>query len=84
VPGAGDVEGVEVPGLDHPVQVGVQEIETRRRSPVPEQAGLDVFGQERFTQQRIVQQIDLSDRQVVGRPPVPIDQSQILGGVGDA
>ena len=39
---AGDVNHVEVELFDQPVQVDVDEVQARRRSPVPKQARLDV------------------------------------------
>ena len=84
---SGHVQHVQVPLLDHPVHVGVQEVEPRCGAPVTEQPRLDVLGSQRLPQQRVVQQIDLTDRQVVCRPPVRVDQFEILlvngGGFGD-
>ena len=37
-----------------------------------EQPGLDVFRFQRLLQERVVVQIDLSDRQIVGGPPVRV------------
>ena len=48
---------------------------------MPEQPRLDVFARQRLAQQRIVEQVDLADRQVVGRPPPPVDLGE--GFVGD-
>ena len=44
-----------------------------RRAPVPEQPRLDVLGPQRFAQQRVVEQIDLADREVVRGAPVGVD-----------
>jgi hypothetical protein len=74
MPGPGDVDHVEVALLDHPVQVNVDEVQARRRSPVAEQPGLDVFLCERLLKQRVVIEIDLADRQLVGGPPIRINQ----------
>ena len=88
VAGAGDEDRVEVPLLDHPVGVRVDEVQTRGRAPVPEQAGLDVRRGERHLEQRVVEQVDLTDGEVVRRPPVPVDQGQLVvgdrngGGIG--
>jgi hypothetical protein len=38
-----------------------------------QQARLDVLRSQRFTQQRIVEQIDLTDREVVRCAPIGID-----------
>ena len=68
VPGAGHVDHVEVARDDRAVEVGVDEVQPRRRAPVPEQPRLDVLGRQRLAQQRVVEQVDLPDRQVVGAP----------------
>lgn len=39
--GAGDEENAEVALFDHPVQVGVDEVQSGRRPPVPQQARFD-------------------------------------------
>ena len=48
-----DEDGVEVAGRDHPVQMGVDEVEPRRRPPVAEQTGLHVLERERLREQRV-------------------------------
>ena len=78
MPGAGDVDHVEVVLLDQPVQVNVDEVQTRRRSPVAEEPRLDVFLCQGLLEQRVVVEIDLADRQVVGGPPVRIHQSPLF------
>ena len=72
----GDVDDVQVVFLDDPVQMDVDEVQPRRRAPVAEQARLDVRQLERLLQQRIVVEINLPDREVVGRPPIGIQLSQ--------
>jgi hypothetical protein len=62
MPGAGDVDHVEVVFLDDPVQVNVDEVQTRRRSPVAEQPGLDVFLCERLFEQWVIVEINLTER----------------------
>ena len=74
MPRAGDVDHVEVEFLDQPVQVDVDEIQTWRRSPMAEQPRLDVFLCQGLLEQRVVVEIDLADRQVVGGPPIRIHQ----------
>jgi hypothetical protein len=44
-----------------------------------EQPRLDVFALERFFQERIVEQVDLTDRQIIGRAPISIHLSQLFG-----
>src|SRR5690606_35435034 len=55
---------------------------------VTEQARLDVLGPQRLAQQRVGAQIDLPDRQIVGRAPPGVDGGVFLaaewaGGVGE-
>src|SRR6266581_6674831 len=73
--GADDVDGVEVALLDDPVGVRVDEVEAGGRAPVAQQPRLDVFELQWSIEQRVVEQIDLPDRQVVGRPPASTRRS---------
>ena len=60
----------EIALLDDPVEMDIDEVEARRRAPMAEQARLDVLDLQRLAQQRIGQQIDLADRQIIrGAPP---------------
>jgi hypothetical protein len=45
-----------------------------------EQPRFDVFGREGPLEERIVEQVDLADGEVVGRPPVAVDQVELLRG----
>ena len=74
VPGTGDIDDVEVPVSDHPVQVGVDQVQSWRGTPVPEQSRLHVLRQQFLGEQRIVEQVDLPDRQVVSGTPPGVDQ----------
>ncbi len=72
VPGAGDVDHVEVVFRDDPVQVHVDEVLPGRGAPVSQQHALHIGECQGPLQQRIVVKIDLSDRQIVGGAPVRI------------
>ena len=72
VPGTGDVEHVQVILLDDPVQMHVDEVLARRRAPVPDHQRLHVRQFQRLLQQRIVVEINLADRQIVGGAPIGI------------
>ena len=74
MPGAGNVEHVEVVFVDQPIQVNVNEIQSGRRSPMAEQPWFDVLFGKGLLEQWVVIQIDLTDRQVIGGPPVRIHQ----------
>ena len=69
---ADDVHHVQVVLLDQPVEVDIEKIQARRRAPMAQQAGLDVFELERLFEQRIVLQINLPDREIIGRAPVGV------------
>ena len=72
VPGAGDVNHVEVVFLDDPVQVHVNEVLPGGRAPVSQQHVLHIRERQRPLQQRIVVEINLADRQIVGGAPVGV------------
>ncbi len=62
-----------------PVEMGIDEIQPRRGSPMSEQPWLDVFGPQRFAQEGVVEQVYLTYRQIIGGPPVPVEQLQVAG-----
>ena len=78
VPRADDVDHVQIVALDDPVEVDAEHVQARRRAPVAEQPRLDVLPLERLLQERIVEQVDLADRQIIGGPPVGIDEREFL------
>ena len=78
VPGADDVDHVQVIALDDPIEMHAEHVQARRRAPVAEQPRLDVLALERLLQQRIVEQIDLPDRQIVRGPPVGVHLAQLV------
>ncbi len=82
VPGPDHVDGVEVPVADHAVHVRVDEVEPRGRPPVAEQTGFDVLRTQPLPEQRVVEQVDLTDREIVRRPPVGVDEGEIVVGEG--
>jgi hypothetical protein len=45
-----------------------------------EQPRLDVRGAQRLAQERVVEQIDLADREIVGGPPVRVHSREEIGG----
>ena len=80
--GAGDEDHVEVVQPDHPVHMDVNEVQTWRRPPVTEQARLDVRQAERHLEQRIVEQVNLADRQVIGSAPPGVHALEFVTGEG--
>ena len=72
VPGAGDVNHVEVVLFDDPVQVHVNKVLPGGRAPVSQQHVLHIRERQRPLQQRIVVKINLADRQIVGGAPVGV------------
>ena len=79
VTGTGDVEHVEVILLDDPIQMHVDEVLAGCRAPVPDHQRLHVRELQRLPEQRIVIEIDLTDRQVVGGTPVTVHPLQQFG-----
>jgi hypothetical protein len=76
--GPGNVDHVQVVLAYDTVQVHVDEILPGGGAPVPEQHPLDVRELQRLAQQRVIEQVELADRQIVGRAPVTVDPVQQL------
>src|SRR5579884_1474240 len=72
VTGTGDVDRIQVILLNNAIEVDVDKVQTWRRSPVTEETGFDVLFLQRLFEERIVQQIDLAHRKVVGGSPVGV------------
>src|SRR5438067_5582861 len=53
VPRAGEEEDVEIVAADDAVQMRVEEVQPRRRAPVPEEARLHVLRTERLPEERV-------------------------------
>jgi len=71
---ASQVDYVSVVLFDEAVQMYIDEVQPRSGSEVTEQTRLDVLRLERLAEERIVEQVDLTDRQVVGRPPIAVER----------
>jgi hypothetical protein len=75
---ARDEDRIEFPRIDGAVHVCVDEVEAWRRAPVSKQARLDVRQREFLAQQRVVHQVDLAHRQVVGGAPPGVEQREVV------
>ena len=80
VAGTDDVHHVEVALGDDAIEVGVDEVEAGGGAPVAEQARLDVVEGQRAIEERIVFEVDLADREVVGGAPVGVHGLELVGG----
>jgi hypothetical protein len=60
-----DVDHVQVVAPNDPIEVDAEHVESRRRAPVTQQTRLDMSARERLLQKRVVEQIDLANRQVI-------------------
>ena len=76
---ADDVDHVQIVVFDQPVKMDVEEIQSCRRSPMPQQPGLDMFELEGGFQQRIILQIDLADGKVIRRTPIGMHFPEQIG-----
>ena len=86
---SGHVDRVRVAGADRPVEMHVEEVEARGGAEVPEQPRLHLLGDQRLAQQRVVEQVDLPDREVVGGAPPGVDhrgalRSESIEGIIDS
>ena len=80
VPGAGDVDHIEVVLLNDPVQVCVYEILAGGRAPMSEKHMLHIREGQRPLQQWIIVEINLPDRQVVRGAPVSVQLPEHFRG----
>jgi hypothetical protein len=80
VAGAADVDRVQVAGADGAVQVRVDKVESGDGAEVAEQARLHVLGPQRLSEERVVEQVDLPDGEVVRGAPVRVEEPQLLRG----
>ena len=62
MPWAGNVNHVEIVLFNDAIQMDIQKIEPWSCPPMAQQPGFDMFQCQRFFEQRIVIQIDLTDR----------------------
>ena len=72
MPGAGDIHHVQVMLVDNAVQMDIDEVQPRRGTPVAEQSWLDVLKTQGNFEQRIIIQIDLANREIVGCTPIGV------------
>ncbi len=79
VPGAGHEDDVEIVALDQAIEVQPDERQRRARSPVAEQAMLDVLDLQRFSEQRVAAQVDHADGQVIAGAPPGVEPTQLFG-----
>ena len=63
---------------DDPVQMDVDEVLAWRRAPVAHRERFDMGQRQRLAQQRIVVKIELTDREIVGRPPVGMELAKFV------
>ena len=76
----GDEERIEAARLDDTIEVHIEEVKPGGRTPVSKQPRLDVIHLERFAEQRIIEQINLSNREVIGGAPPSVDQADLIAG----
>jgi len=72
MPWSAHVEHVEIVFYDHAIAMRVDEIQTGSGAPVPQKSGFYVLRTQRFPQQRIALEVDLSHRKIIGSAPIRI------------
>jgi hypothetical protein len=68
----GDIDHVQVVFFDHAVEVDIDKVQARSRPPVSQQSRFDVFQREGFFEEGIIEEIDLSDGQIICGPPIGV------------
>ena len=79
VAGSGDIDEVEIVFPDEPVEVDPDKGLPGIRAPVSKKAMLDVLCLEGLFEQRVFQQVEHADAEVVAGPPVGIDLAVFFG-----
>ncbi len=79
MPRSGHEYHVQIVFLDQSIQVNIGERQAGTRAPVPEQAVLDVLRPQRLLQQRVLDQIDHPQAEVIAGPPVGVGAAQVFG-----
>ena len=82
MPGPCQVDNVRVALLNQAVKVDVDEVEAGRSAPMAQEARLHVIRLQRRPQQRVLPQVNLGDRQVVGSGPIALYPVEVVGGQG--
>src|SRR5208282_4876059 len=80
MPGACDIDHVEIELLDQAVEMKIDEVLPGRSAPMSKQPRLDVLELKRLVQERIRIQIDLPDRQIICRTPIGVHLAQFFRG----
>src|SRR6185369_1282039 len=73
-----DEDRLEVPLVDRAIHVRVDEVQSGRRAPVSEEPWLHMLRAQRLAQKRVVEKVDLTDREVIRGSPVRVDATQLL------
>ncbi len=79
MPRASDVNNIQIILPNGTVHVNVDEVQPGSCPPMSQEAGFYVLNLQGLFQQRIVTQVNLSHRQIVGRLPVCMDFVQQFG-----
>ncbi len=68
----GNVDHVQTVRTDGAVQMHIYKVLPGRCAPVAKQPGLDMFRLKGLPEQRVVEQINLADRQIIRGPPIRV------------
>jgi hypothetical protein len=79
MPGSGKEDDVQVLLLDEPVQVDVDERQSRTGSKVSQKPILDVFRLQRLFQERVLLQVDHAQGHIVASTPIGLHLAHFLG-----
>jgi hypothetical protein len=77
---AGDVDQVKIVLLDEAIEVNPGKRLAWVGSPVAKETVLDVLGLEWLTKQRVLEQVEHADAEIIASAPVGIDLAMFLRG----
>ena len=75
----GNVNDIGITLFDEAVEMNVNKILSRRSSPVPEEPWFDLLCLKRLSQQGILEEVDLTDAQIIRGSPVAVHLAEHFG-----
>ena len=73
-----DVNNVEIVLRDQAVEVHIDKVQSRRRTPMTKQPRFHMLKLQRLTHQGVRVQVDLSNREIIGRAPISVHLAQLF------
>src|SRR5487761_1547269 len=77
---ASDVNDVQIKFFDEAIEMHINEVQSRRRAPVTQQARLNVLNLQPLVEQGVIEEINLSDGKIIRGAPVGVLFAELFLG----